>query len=414
MVRKVKLAPTNQQDFDVIIVGGGPVGMSLAAALVQFVPDIKICLCERRAFAVPDDARAIALSAGATRLFESLGLWPAMAEHASPISHMRITDSGDGDMSRPVFLNFDGDIAKGRPFAHMVPNRTIIGTLMQALGDKVTLEAPVEITDWQAGPGSASLTLKDGRTLKAALIVAADGARSMLRSRAGIGVSGHDYGQSGLVTTIAHALPHNETAYEHFRPAGPFASLPLPGQRSSLVWSEKTARAEELRDMPTEQLAREIETAMGHNLGHVEIVDRVQAFPLRLQIAKSFVGDRLALVGDAAHVLHPIAGQGLNLGLKGIAALAEVIVDAIRLGQDHGGADILARYEAWRRGDTLMMAAAMDGLNKLFSNDVAAVRAIRDFGLGMVDRIEPVKARLIGQAAAAGQGEPKLLRGLSL
>jgi 2-octaprenyl-6-methoxyphenol hydroxylase len=410
----VSAQDSDVMEFDLIIVGGGPVGLSLAAAMNRFVPGCRICICERRAFEVPKDARASALSAGVTTIFKTLGVWDGMAAEASPIDRMKITDSGEGDISRPLFLNFEGEVHPGQPFAYMVPNRATIAGLMKAVADVVTIKAPAEVVNWSAGLGHAELSLSDGQVLRAPLIVAADGARSWLRQQAGIGTRGHDYRQSGLVTTIAHSRDHENTAYEHFRPAGPFASLPLPGQRSSLVWSEATERANELAAMPKPELAHEIEAVMGHQLGEVEIVDDVQAFPLRLQIANSFVGPRLALIGDAAHVVHPIAGQGLNLGLKGVAALAETLTDAMRLGLDIGSPDVLNRYEQWRRGDTLLMAAVMDGLNRLFSNDIAPVRALRDFGLGLVDRSGPLKTLMIRQAAAAGVMEPKLLRGQSL
>ncbi len=231
---------------------------------------------------------------------------------------------------------------------------------------------------------------------------------------AGIGTLGHDYGQTGLVATIAHELPHDGVAYEHFRPAGPFASLPLPGNRSSLVWTETTAEASRLLNLDKAALAREIEAAMGSTLGPVTVEDKLAGFPLRLQIAREFVAPRLALVGDAAHVIHPIAGQGLNLGLKDVAALAEVVVEALRLGLDAGAPDVLARYQRWRRLDTAAMAAATDGLNRLFSNDLAPVRALRDLGLGLVDRTPLAKSTFIRTAAGVSSANPRLLSGLPI
>jgi 2-octaprenyl-6-methoxyphenol hydroxylase len=292
----------------------------------------------------------------------------------------------------------------------MVPNQASGSALLAAMADLVTVIAPAEIADWSEG----SLTLADGRTIRAPLIVAADGAQSALRQRAGISTTGHDYGQTGLVATIAHELPHEGIAYEHFRPSGPFASLPLPGNRSSLVWTETTERAKEFLAMDSDAVAREIEEVMGANLGTVTLEDKLMGFPLRLQIAREFIGPRLALIGDAAHVVHPIAGQGLNLGLKDVAALAEVVVDAIRLGLDHGSEDVLARYQAWRRLDTASMVMVTDGMNRLFSNDIAPVRALRDFGLGLVDRAEPVKNVMIRAASGIAQRGPKLLSGIPI
>jgi len=400
--------------FDVIVVGGGPVGLGMALALVQSARGIRVALVDRRPLTVPGDNRASAIAASVRRLFEALGVWPGMEAAAQPILYMRITDSGSGDIARPLFLTFEGDVSPGEPFAHMVPNSASIGALLAGLGDKVTVIAPAEIAALSKDDQLAHLDLADGSRLVAPLVIAADGGQSALRRMAGIGTLGHDYGQTGLVATIAHELPHEGVAYEHFRPAGPFASLPLPGNRSSLVWTETTAEAARLLNLDTDDLAGEIEAAMGSTLGAVTVEDRLAGFPLRLQVARDFVADRLALIGDAAHVIHPIAGQGLNLGLKDVAALAEVVVEALRLGLDAGSPDVLARYQRWRRLDTAAMAAATDTLNRLFSNDLAPVRALRDFGLGLVDRTPAAKSAFIRTAAGVGGGNPRLLTGVPL
>ena len=404
----------SEQAYDVLIVGGGPVGLTLALALVQSARGIRVGLVDRRPLSVPRDARASAIAAGVRRVFEALGVWPAMAASAQPITTMRITDSGGGDISRPLFLTFDGDIAPGEPFAHMVPNSASAQALLEAVADTITVIAPATITGYSAEAGAARLVLEDGRILTAPLLVAADGGQSALRGMAGIGVIAHDYQQTGLVTTIGHELPHDGVAYEHFRPAGPFASLPLPGNRSSLVWTESREAAPRFLVMEPAELAREIEAVMGSTLGAVTVEEKLMGFPLRLQIARDFIAPRLALVGDAAHVVHPIAGQGLNLGLKDVAALAEVVIEAIRLGLDHGSADVLGRYQAWRRLDTSAMAAMTDGLNRLFSNDVAPIRALRDLGLGLVDRAGPIKSALIRTAAGVSASGPRLLSGLPI
>lgn len=364
---------------DVLIVGGGPVGMTLALALVRSMRGVKVALLDRRPFSVPRDLRAFALAAGVRRSFEQLGVWAQIAPGAEPVRQMKITDSGRGDISRPLFLSFEGDVAPGEAFAHLVPNTLVQEALYTALKDRIEFIAPAEVTGFVADPALGRLTLADGRAFAAPLVVAADGAQSALRRMVGIETFGHDYRQSGIVTTITHDRDHEGTAYEHFRPAGPFASLPLPGgHRSSLVWTEASDAVDRIKAMAPDALAAEIEMVMGASLGRVTLEEKLQSFPLRLQVAKRFVAPRLALIGDAAHVVHPIAGQGLNLGLKDVAALAEVAIEAMRLGLDHGNAEALARYERWRRLDTAMMGAVTDGMNRLFPNDVAPVRALRD------------------------------------
>lgn len=401
--------------YDIAIVGGGPAGMTLALALVRASKGIRVALIDRRSFAVPKDYRASAIAAGVRRIFEQVGIWGDVAPTAEPVRQMKITDSGTGDIARPLFLRFEGDVAPGEPFAHLVPNTAVAAALLKALEGKVDLIAPVEVTGFAAVGAMGRVSLADGRVIAAPLVVASDGAQSALRGMAGIGTFGHAYGQAGIVTTIAHELDHQGTAYEHFRPAGPFASLPLPGRRSSLVWTETLENAAAIKALPKDEIARRIEEAMGSSLGAVTLEeDGVQTFPLRLQLAKSFIAPRLALIGDAAHVVHPIAGQGLNLGLKDVAALAELVVEAMRLGLDHGAPDVLERYQRWRRMDTALMAMVTEAMVRLFSNDIAPVRAIRDLGLGVVDRIGPLKDFMIGRAAGVERTGPKLLRGLAI
>ncbi|HVW93572.1 MAG TPA: FAD-dependent monooxygenase [Devosia sp.] len=404
-------AANREGGYDVVIAGGGPVGLAMALGLVRSMEGIRVAVADRRDFSVPRDQRASALSAGARRFFEALGVWAGLADAAQPITRMKITDSGGDDLARPLFLSFDGEVAPGEPFAHMLPNTALLGALMAALEGKAALLGSAEIAGFEAGPGAARLSLKDGRVLQAPLVVAADGGNSPLRGLAGIGIVSHDYRQQGIVTTIGHSLPHDGVAYEHFRPHGPFASLPLPGNRSSLVWTETPELAARYKQMPGEEVAGIIEGVMGSSLGTVSLEEPLQSFPLKLLLARELVAPRLALIGDAAHVIHPVAGQGLNLGLRDAAALAEVVIEALRLGLDPGAADVLTRYQRWRRLDTALMAMVTDGMNRLFSNDIAPVRAARDLGLGVVDRLPAVKTMMIRQAAAVGGGVPRLLSG---
>jgi 2-octaprenyl-6-methoxyphenol hydroxylase len=250
--------------------------------------------------------------------------------------------------------------------------------------------------------------------IEASLLVAADGARSKLRERAGIATHGWDYDQSGIVVTVGHERDHRGRAEEHFLPAGPFAILPLTGQRSSLVWTEKRAEAARIVALGVDEFHGELEQRFGLHLGEIKALDQPRAFPLGYFVARSFIGERLALVGDAAHVIHPIAGQGLNMGLKDVAALAEVIVDAARLGIDLGQADVLDRYQRWRRFDTMAMGLATNSLNLLFSNESALLRTVRDIGLGLVDRAPPLKNLFIRQAAGLAGEVPRLLKGEAL
>src|SRR5215831_12855971 len=287
------------------------------------------------------DPRATAIVAACRRLFEAIGAWDDVKSEAQPILDMVVTDSKLEDATRPVFLNFAGDVAPGEPFAHMIENRHLIDALAthaEACG--VDLRATA-VSSYVTNADGIDVTLADGSVVAASLLVAADGARSRLRERAGIATHGWDYDQSGIVVTVGHERDHGGRAEEHFLPAGPFAILPLTGKRSSLVWTEKRAEAARIVALGEGEFHGELERRFGLHLGEIKALDRPRAFPLSYFVARSFIGERLALVGDAAHVIHPIAGQGLNMGLRDVAALAEVVVDAARLGTDIGQADVL-------------------------------------------------------------------------
>jgi 2-octaprenyl-6-methoxyphenol hydroxylase len=296
----------------------------------------------------------------------------------------------------------------------MVENRHLIDALAQrAEQDGVELRA-VAVSDYESRPDGIKVTFSDGNVVEASLLVAADGARSRLRERAGILTNGWDYDQSGIVVTVGHERDHQGRAEEHFLPAGPFAILPLKGNRSSLVWTEKRSDAARIVALPEDEFKVELETRFGLHLGEIAALDKPRAFPLGYFVARSFIAERLALVGDAAHVIHPIAGQGLNMGLKDIAALAEVVVDAARIGIDPGQADVLERYQRWRRFDTMAMGVATNSLNFLFSNHSTLLRTVRDIGLGVVDRLPPLKSAFIRQAAGLSGEVPRLLKGEAL
>lgn len=396
---------------DVLIAGGGIVGTTLAVALKGADRSLEVAVVERTS-AAPADDRASAVAASGRRMLEELGVWPALADSAQPIREMIVTDSSADDSVRPVFLTFDGALESGEAFAQMVPNASLRQALGIAASDVgVTWIEPDSVDQFVLGETGMIADLASGTKIETKLLVAADGVRSRLRERAGIRTTGWDYGQTGLVATIEHEKPHHGRAEEHFLPSGPFAVLPLKGNRASLVWTEERAEAKRLLDTDTPALNAEITKRIGHHLGAVGIIGRLQSFPLGLRLAREFVRPRFCLVGDAAHAIHPLAGQGLNLGLRDVAALAETLVEARRLGLDIGQTDVLERYQAWRRFDVAEMGALTDGLNRLFSNDVAPIRMVRDIGLGLVNRIPLLKRMMIDQAAGLGSEAPRLLRG---
>jgi 2-octaprenyl-6-methoxyphenol hydroxylase len=405
----------------IVIAGGGIAGLSLALALKQALGAAFSVVLADPALATPvrNDNRAYAVAAAAQAMLQALGIWEAVAATAQPMTEMIVSDSRNGDAVRPVFLTFDGEVEPGQPFAHMVENRALLTALLEAAtaaGVEVRREG---VRRFESDDAGIELTLSGGEKLHATLLVAADGARSKLRELAGIGWVGWGYGQSGLVATLSHERPHGGRAVEHFLPSGPFAILPLTdggklGHRSSIVWTQASEDVPALLSLDEADMLAEIEQRFGLELGEIALESAVTSHPLGFGVARRFVGERLALLGDAAHVIHPIAGQGLNLGLKDVAALAETIVDAARLGLDPGTLDVLEGYERARRFDTVAMGAVTDGLNRLFSNDVTPVRLARDLGLGLVDRLPGLKRFFIREAAGLTGATPRLLKGESL
>jgi 2-octaprenyl-6-methoxyphenol hydroxylase len=400
-----------------IVIGGGSfAGLALALALRQGLgADVAVIVTDPALGTRPSrDGRATAIVAACRRLFGAIGVWGEIASTAQPILDMVVTDSQLEDATRPVFLTFAGHVEPGEPFAHMVENHYLIDALVaRAEAHGIDLRATA-VASYDSNPDGIEVRLADGSVIAASLLVAADGARSKLRERAGIATHGWDYDQSGIVVTVGHERDHQGRAEEHFLPAGPFAILPLTGNRSSLVWTEKRTEAARLTALGEDEFLVELERRFGLHLGEIKLLDRPRAFPLGYFVARSFIAERLALIGDAAHVIHPIAGQGLNLGLKDVAALAEVVVDAARLGIDLGQRDVLEQYQRWRRFDTMAMGLATNSLNLLFSNRSPLLRAVRDLGLGLVDRAPPLKELFIRQAAGLTGEVPRLLKGEAL
>jgi 2-octaprenyl-6-methoxyphenol hydroxylase len=395
---------------DVAVVGAGMVGLVFGCAIAR--AGLRVVLIDREA---PDtvvaerfDGRASAIAHSSQRMLDAVGLWHSMAPRAQPILEIRVSDG-----AAPLFLHFDHVDLGDAPLGYMVENRDIRAALHAARGRLagLTLIAPGSVIDVECGASHARLTLKDGRAVRAQLVVAADGVRSPTRAAAGIRTIGWRYQQMGIVCTVAHAEPHRGIAHERFLPAGPFAILPLTGNRSSLVWTERSDLAPAMIDLDDAAFLAEVQIRFGDFLGDISITGPRWSYPLSLQHALIYVGDRLALIGDAAHGLHPIAGQGLNMGLRDAAALAERLVDARRLGRDLGEARVLESYQRWRRFDNTVLLAVTDSLNRLFSNAIPPVRLARDLGLAAVNRSRPLKRFFMGHARGTTGTLPRLLRG---
>jgi 2-octaprenyl-6-methoxyphenol hydroxylase len=406
--------------FDIVIAGGAASGLALAAAVKRALgPGVSIAVVDPALPFAADPARlplrTVAIAEGPRRLLESVGAWAAIGPEAQPILAMRIMDGEARDAVRLPHLSF---VTKGdAPLAYLAFSDDVVAAL-SALCDSLGVErVRGSVARWTPGRHAAELSLADGRALRARLAVAADGARSKLRALAEIPAYGWDYDQSGIVATVEHERYHEGVAEQHFLPAGPFAVLPLPGRRSSIVWNESRADARALLALlalEPQDFLRQLELRFTPKLGELRLASPAEAFPFRFQIARRFAGERLALVGDAAHLVHPIAGQGLNLGLRDVAALAESVVGEMRLGLDPGAPAPLAAYQQARRFDVAASGMAMDAMNRLFSNNLGPLRLLRDLGLRLVDRAPALKELLIVEAGGGGRGAPKLLRGLAL
>jgi 2-octaprenyl-6-methoxyphenol hydroxylase len=401
-------------DCDVILGGGGMVGLTLALALAQ--GGLRVTVVDPVPAAAAMDAkfdgRVSALSYSSVRMLEALGVWEALASDAQPIHDILVTDAVLGGAPSPFSLHFDS-AEIGAPMGQIAENRHIRAALFAAVerAPNITFVSPAALTALAVTPGKITATLSKGREITAHLAVAADGRDSPMREEMGLKTIAWSYPQVGIVATVEHERPHNGVAYEHFLPSGPFAILPMTGNRSSLVWTEREDLAPAMMALPEEGFDAEIARRFGDHLGATKAAGPRWSYPLKFHLARGFVAQRFALAGDAAHGIHPIAGQGLNLGFKDAAALAECVLDAARLGMDIGALDILQRYERWRRFDSVTLAASTDALNRLFSNDIAPLRVLRDLGIGAVDAVGPLRRFFMRHAGGDIGKLPRLLKG---
>jgi len=398
-------------DVELLIAGGGLIGLLLGVACAG--GGLTVAIVDRQdpeaMLGEGFDGRSSAIAYGSRRVLDALGLWPEIAAEAEPILEIRVADDDS-----PLFLHYDHrELETGTPLGYVVENRVLRRALIERARSLTSLSflAPLAVESAETSPFAAVAALSDGRRVTARLVAAADGQASPLRRAAGIGIVEWRYRQTGIVTTARHERPHGGIAIEHFLPAGPFAILPMTGNRSSIVWTERAELAERLIALHDAAFAAELAARFGDFLGAVEPIGPRWAYPLGLMLAERYAARRLALVGEAAHLIHPIAGQGLNLGIRDVAALAEVIIDTRRLGLDIGEDAVLDRYQRWRRFDGLLLAAVTDGLNRLFSNAIAPVRLARDLGFAVVHRLPPLKRLLMRDAMGIVGDLPRLVCG---
>jgi len=399
---------------DIAIAGGGMVGLTLALALAQGGMKVVIADPMTPAQLLDErfDGRVSALAFASVRMLRILGVWKTLAPDAQPINDILVSDGELGGKPSPFSLHFDHREI-GEVLGYIVENRHIRRALLGAVDAQsgILFLPGVAVEDLAVGETSTTLNLSDGQEIACPLTVAAEGRESPLREAQGIRSVAWDYPQIGIVTTVEHERPHNGVAYEHFLPSGPFAILPMTGNRASLVWTEETPEARRLIGLDEPEFTAELKLRFGAHLGDVTPIGPRWSYPLKLHLARSYAQHRFALIGDAAHTIHPIAGQGLNLGLKDAASLAETVLDAARLGLDFGRSDVLERYERWRRFDSLALAAATDGINRLMSNNVPLLRLGRDLGMGVVDMIPPLRRFFMRHAGGDVGTLPRLLKG---
>lgn len=408
--------------YDVIISGGGMAGLTLALALES--GGLDVCVIEKQLFAEQHDAafdgRASAIAYACFRQWKALGVGEVLEPDACRMDEIFVTDGHHAGASSPkplpFFLHFVASEISDRtgdePLGYMVENRKVRKALHDAVTARnIRLVVPAAVATMREEGMIAEVELDTGERLRGALVVSAEGRHSRLRLQSGIGHIAWDYDQSAVVAIVQMERPHNHVAYEHFLPSGPFAILPLTENRACIVWGETHAKARALIQADDALFHEHLMARFGEFLGEVRLAGPKFVYPLGLGLAEDMYRGRLALLGDSAHGIHPIAGQGLNLGLKDVAALAQVLIEAARLGEDIGSELVLERYAKWRRFDNVTTSVVMDGFVRVFSNSNPVMRTLRDMGMGLVNRIPPVRRFFMEDAGAATGDLPKLLRG---
>jgi 2-octaprenyl-6-methoxyphenol hydroxylase len=411
--------PVAFETYDVMIVGGGPNGLAMALALggKAAQPKAKVLVVDARdprGFAAAgNDTRGSALTVATQNVFRALGCWDDLQPHVAEMRDIIVTDGTGRHEDRPALLSFAADAV--RPSAAVITENCHINAALMAAVDRapeIVVRGGVTVTDILTDKGQAQLRFADGTVARAPLLVGADGRNSFVRQHLGIAVDGHADGQTALTFSIAHDLPHGNRAEEHFSPQGVFALLPLPGNRSSIVWGTTPDHAERLMAMDKDAFEAALTERVGRHLGTLRLDGKRQAYPLKRQVAQAIVGPRTALIGDAAHIIHPLAGLGLNLGFKDVATLADCVSEALRRGEDHGSVQVLDRYATWRRFDIVTTIAAMEGMSALFVNDWPVLASLRRTGLRLVDKMPSLKSGLMTEAAGMTGTLPRLMRGM--
>ena len=399
---------------DILIVGGGLNGPALALALAQGGRSVTVidALPETVRKDAAFDGRGYALALASVRLLRRIGVWARVEDHAQPMLEIKVSDGRAGEGPSPFFLHFDHAEIEEGPMGHMIEDRYLRRALLDAMDEA---EGITQVTDsvsaQEVDERGVTLTLASGERVSGRMVVGCDGRASGTASRAGIRRTGWGYGQTALVAAVAHERPHHGIAHQFFMPPGPLAILPLPGNVSSIVWSESEATAASFAALSDEDFMEVLRPRFGDFLGEISLKGKRFTYPLGLTIANSFVAERLALVGDAAHGMHPIAGQGLNAGLRDVGALAQVVGEAARRGEDFAAPDVLARYQQWRRFDTATLAAVTDATNRLFSNDNPLLRLGRDLGMGVLGAMPGLRRGFIREAAGLTGDLPELMKG---